>query len=60
MGGGCTVLPDLILQDRRKVLKSRVKEKGFVHVPAKNLEGGDQSPPLPPGSDGSNFVFLGG
>ena len=35
VGGGCTVLPDLILQHRRKVLKSRVKGKGFVHVPTK-------------------------
>ena len=35
VGGGCTVRPDLILQGRRKVLKSRVKGKGFVHVPAK-------------------------
>ena len=49
VGGGCTVLPDLILQDRRKVLKSRVKGKGFVHVPAKIWGvGGDQGPPLPP------------
>ena len=27
VGGGCTVLPDLILQSHRKVLKFMVKEK---------------------------------
>ena len=43
VGGGCTVLPDLILQGRKKVLKSRVKGEGFVHVPAKISGGGGRS-----------------
>ena len=57
------VLPALILQGRKKVLKSRVssslmpfKGEGFVYVFLQK-SGANQIPHLPPVSNGSNAVF---